>query len=221
MNSNNPDNSVNSENIQDDLIAMETRMTKSITTSLKSVINEEMKEIKDNNSKMDSNMNNAIDNMNRAVTRLIESNQTFIEQKSTIKELQTENKILSTRVHCLENEQTKLKSKLSQMENKTLECKLIIKGIAETIGESEQDMIDVIHWEIFYTIMGNSDRDRYEKARKMEICKCKWIGRFNQECRRPISVEFLSRQDSTYVLTNRSWLREGIYVEREDSLETE
>ena len=217
----NPNDSVNSETLQEDLIVMEARMTTNITTSLKSVINEEMKEIKENNTKMDSNMNTAIDNMNQAVTRLIESNQTFLDQKSTIRELQTENKILSTPVHRLENEHSKLKFKLNQMENKTLECSIIIKGIPETIGESKQDMIDVVHWELSNTILGNSDRDRYEKARRMEIHKCKRIGKFNQERSRPISVEFLSRQDSTYVLTNRSWLREGIYVEREYSLETE
>ena len=207
--------------MQEDLIAMETRMTNNLSTTLKSVINEEMKELKETNSKMDTNMNTAINNMNQAVTHLIENNQAFLDQRTTIAELQTENKKLSTRVHRLENEQSKLKSKLNQMENKTLECSIIIKGIAETIGETEQDMIDAVHWEISYTILGNSDRDRYEKARKMEIRKCKRIGKFNQERSRPISVEFLSRQDLTYVLTNRSWLREGVYVEREYRLETE
>ena len=221
MSSVNSDDSVNAGNMQEELNAMEVRMTNNLSTTLKSVINEEMKELKDNNSKMDSNMNSAINNMNQAVTHLIESNQAFLDQRSTIAELQTENKILSTRVHRLENEQSKLKSKLSKIENKTLECSIIIKGIAETIGEVEQDMIDAVHWEISSTIMGNSDRDRYEKARKMEIRKCQRVGKFNQERSRPISVEFLSRQDSTYVLTNRSWLREGVYVEREYSLETE
>ena len=166
-------------------------------------------------------MNSAINNMNQAVTRLVESNQAFLEQKNTIHVLQTENKILSTRVHRLENEHSKLKSKISQMENKTLECSLIIKGIPETIGESEQDLINAVHWEISNTIIGDSERSRYDQARKMDIRKCKRIGKFNQDRSRPLSVEFLSRQDCMYILTNRSWLREGVYVEREYSLETE
>ena len=170
-----------------------------------------MKEIKDTNAQMDTNMNSAITNMNQAVTRLIESNQAFLEQKNTIDVLQTENKILSNRVHRLENEQSKLKSKISQIENKTLECGLIIKGILETIRETEQDLI----------IIGDSESNRYDQAQKMEIRKCKQVGKFNHDRSRHLSVEFLSRQDCTYILTNRSWLREGVYIEQEYSLDTE
>ena len=208
-------------NMEMELEAMETRMTENLTRNLKNVISDEMKDIKDTNAKMDTNMNSAINNMNQAVTKLIESNQVFLEQKNTIHVLQTENKILSTRVHRLENEHSKLKSKISQMENKTLECSLIIKGIPETIGESEQDLINAVHWEISNTMIGESERSHYDQARKMDIRKCKRIGKFNQERSRPLSVEFLSRQDCTYILTNRSWLREGVYVEREYSIETE
>ena len=222
MNEGNSGEPVNTDNnMEKELAAMETRMMENLTKNLKNVISEEMKEIKDTNAQMDTNMNSAITNMNQAVTRLIESNQAFLEQKNTIDVLQTENKILSTRVHRLENEQSRLKSKISQIENKTLECNIIIKGIPETIGETEQDLINAVHWEVSNTIIGNSERNRYEQARKMEIRKCKRIGKFNQDRSRPLSVEFLSRQDCTYILTNRSWLREGVYVEQEYSLETE
>ena len=221
MSTNKTDASVNTDNIDEKMEAMETRMTENITANLKSVINTEMRDIKENNTQMDTNMNSAINNMNQAVTRLIESNKSFLDQQNLIQELQTENKILSTRVHRLENEHSKLKSKLSQIENKSLECSIIIKGIPETIGETEQDLIDAVHWEISNTIIGNTERERFDKAKRMEIRKCQRIGKFNQERSRPLSVEFLSRQDSTYVLANRTWLRKWIYVEREYSLETE
>ena len=60
MSTNKTDASVNTYNIDERLDAMETRMTENITANLKSVINNEMKDIKDSNTQMDTNMNSAI-----------------------------------------------------------------------------------------------------------------------------------------------------------------
>ena len=62
-------------------------MTANITQNLKSVISEELREMKEISTHMDANINTAINNMNQAVTRLIESNQAFMDQSTTIKEL--------------------------------------------------------------------------------------------------------------------------------------
>ena len=49
----------------------------------------------------------------------------------------------------------------------------------------------------------------------MEIRRARRIGRFNENYHRPISIEFSFKRDADYIMENRSYLKPGIYVDRE------
>ena len=69
--------------------------------------------------------------------------------------------------------------------------------------------------------MGKSIEDRMDTARTMYITSSRRIGKFRQMSSGPISVEMLYKSDVEYLLRNRRYLSEGIFIDREYSKETE
>ena len=55
----------------------------------------------------------------------------------------------------------------------------------------------------------------------MSIRCCKRLGRYNKDRSRPLSVEFVSREDVNFILSKKSNLRTGVYVDREYPIEVE
>ena len=49
----------------------------------------------------------------------------------------------------------------------------------------------------------------------MVIKRCKHVGRLSRTRARPITVDFLHCQDVEYILENKNFLRQGIYVDQE------
>ena len=55
----------------------------------------------------------------------------------------------------------------------------------------------------------------------MEIKRACRIGRYNPQYSRPLSVEFKYHLDTDYIMENRGYLNEGVYVDREYTDEIE
>ena len=58
-------------------------------------------------------------------------------------------------------------------------------------------------------------------ARRLVIRCCKRLGRYNRDRHRPFSVEFVHHEDVSFIMENRSYLSEGVFVNREFSAEVE
>ena len=58
-------------------------------------------------------------------------------------------------------------------------------------------------------------------ARRMEIKRACRIGHSNPQYNRPLSVEFKYRLDTDYIIENKGYLNEGVYVDREYTDEIE
>ena len=71
------------------------------------------------------------------------------------------------------------------------------------------------------TVLGRTYEDRMDVARSMIIRSSKRIGRYNLLSSRPISIEFLYKEDAIYLLNNMKYLGEWVYVEKEFCKETE
>ena len=118
-------------------------------------------------------------------------------------------------------EQFKLKEKINQIEKRGLDHCLIIRGIAEQYKETDVMLRERIFAELSLTVLGSNYDERVDLAKKMNINACKRLGRYNRTRARPISCEFALKEDVSYILENRGYLRKGIFVDREYTAEVE
>ena len=127
----------------------------------------------------------------------------------------------SKKVTVLETEQGLLKSKLSAIERKTLECCLIFKGIPDSDWEKESVTMQKLYRELSCTVDGETETEHLSGAKNMLIKRCKHLGRFQENKSRVISAEFQLKQDADYVIENKKSLGEGIFIDREYSDDVE
>ena len=111
--------------------------------------------------------------------------------------------------------------KLTEMERKSLQNNLIFKGIREEEWEKESSSKAKIYKELSKIMTGDTDSLKMKSARKINIRVCKRMGRYNKDRSRPLSVEFVSKEDVDYIHANKSNLGTGVYVDREYPIEIE
>ena len=194
---------------------LHTSLTNSLMTSLTSSLREELKGI------VSDSIKGAVDTLNRTASRFDDCSGALQKHDEEIKGLKEENDKLLQKVTVLETEQGLLKSKLSAIERKTLECCLIFKGIPDTDWEKESLTLQKLYKELSRIVDGETEAERLSGAKNMLVKRCKRLGRFQENKSRAISAEFQLKQDADYILENRKSLREGIYVDREYSDDVE
>ena len=85
----------------------------------------------------------------------------------------------------------------------------------------EKECVDKLYVEVSNTIESPEERDQILMVRRMEIKRAHRIGRYNPQYSRPLSVEFKYCLDTDYIMENRGFLSEGVYVDREYTEEIE
>ena len=205
------------EHFDTQMSEMETRLTTNITASvtagLRAIIDTSVKE--------------ALETIKKSVDEAIEKNPTIKTHSEQLDSLETENILLKSKVSAMEGEQKKLQSKLYQIENRSLQNCIIIKGIKEDDWEKESTSKEKIYKEL--ALIVSTDRtfkdkteekkQRLKIAKRLEIRNCKRLGKYNKERPRPLSVELLRKEDMEYILSNKPKLRKGIYIDREYPIE--
>ena len=93
------------------------------------------------------------------MSELISSDPTIKKQQSDVNFLKHENNRLSKQVSVMEIEQDKLKLKLNQVEQWSLDHCLVVKGICEIAKESEKDCIDLVYNALANTIEAEDEND--------------------------------------------------------------
>ena len=129
--------------------------------------------------------------------------------------LETKNLLLNSKVQVMEGEHKKLQSRIDKIEDRALQHCLIFRGINEDKWEKEATNREKVYKELAAIVTTDSTFDNKTKenkfkmklSRKLEIRSCKWLGRYNKEQSRPISVEMLKKEDVEYILTNKPKLK--------------
>ena len=182
-------------------------ITKSVTASLKTII--------------DSSLKKALDTMSKNMDKAIDQNPTVKHHGEQLDSLETENMILKTKVRTMEGKQKQMDKKICEMERKSLQNNLIFKGIPETEWEKEAVSKQKVYQELAKITDGGTDQAKLKLAKKMNIRACKRLGRYNKDRSRPLSVEFVCKEDTEFILAKRTNLRTGVYVDREYPIEIE
>ena len=123
---------------------LHTNLSTSLTTSLTESLTESLKESMQG--MIDASLAGAIETMNNASAKMIESSTAMKNESIVVRELKEENQILNKKLFKLETAHNKLASKVSAIENRSLENNLIIKGIYDEkwgkgSGDGKQDLL--------------------------------------------------------------------------------
>ena len=144
--------------------------------------------------------------------------------KATIGEaatLKNENEKLKQRVMKMEEMNCELHRRLSNLENRMLESNIILTGVREGVWETDDERKEMIYEIIFDTVLGRTFDEQLLTAKTMRIKSSRRLGRYSAMYKRLILVELTTKEDAEYLLTNRTYLPHGIYIDREYSKETE
>ena len=163
----------------------------------------------------------AIDTMGSTIHQMISSNPAVQTTTSEICVLKEENTRLKKELQYLSAEQVKLESRMERIENRNLENCVIFLGLKEDYKETDEMGRDRIYRELSNLLTDEDEEECYRMARRLVIRRYKCLGRYNRDRPRPVSVEFVHHEDVSFIMENKSYLSDGIFVNREFSPEIE
>ena len=135
--------------------------------------------------------------------------------------LRNENTELHARINKVEKDNCILNNRICQLEDKLLEGNIIFQGVLDSIWEPMETMKEKILTAISHTISGDSQEAKMDQAQKSPIKEVTRIGRFSAMRKRPVLVEFHYKSDAIYLLSNKTHLPKGVYVDKQYSKHTE
>ena len=163
----------------------------------------------------------ALKPIQESIDNIQKSSDLILQQESRIKQLTVENEQLLSEVRQVRCELKEFKERLSDLENKSLECNLIFRGVEEPLNETSESLKERLYWILADTIDNPNPAERLSAAKDCSIRYCCQLGKPNPTRLRPISVEFDRRVDADTVYDSRFYLTKGIFIDREFNLETE
>ena len=187
---------------------LETSLTASLSASITANVTAGLKDL------IDNSLKNALEEMKKSVDVAIEENPTVKMHGEQIDSLETENIILKNKVNKIEGENKQIKRMLTNIECRSLQHNLIFRGVPEEQWEKETMTRHKVYVELINLVSS-------EEAKKLEICSCRRLGRYTQGKARPISTEFVRKDDVEYILSNKTNLRSGVYADKEYPLDIE
>ena len=135
-------------------------------------------------------------------------------KRTDIEAVHDEQKVLHQRVTKMSKEHATVKTKLNKIEEQLLETNLIFHGLDEEKWEKEAARQQKIHDAILNTL-SSSIEDKDEHVKTFEIVKSRRIGKYVENCNRPIAATFTRKIKVEEVLNNKKKLPDGVYVDRE------
>ena len=169
---------------------------------------------------IDKSVNKAIEKVTASVNRIIEANLVVKAHDTIIADLKRESSVTQRDVNRLSNEQHELQAKLLSIENQTLENCLVIRGLPEDDYEKEGVTGKKVKDVLTNLISSDNDTEKEQAVKNIEIRRCRRLGKYKDRAR-PISVDFLHKDDTDFIMENKSHLTQGVYADREYNQETE
>ena len=196
---------------------LETSLSASLSASITANVTAGLKDL------IDSSLKTALETMKKSVDEAIEENPMIKMHGEQIDSLETENIILKNKVSIIEGENKQIKQRLANIECRSLQQNLIFRGISEEQWEKETTTRHKVYVELTNLISTEEDTPEVKMimAKKLEIRSCRRLGRYVPGKARPISAEFVHRDDTEYILSNKTNLRKGIFADKEYPLKVE
>ena len=170
---------------------------------------------------IETSIQRAIDAMGNTIHQMISTNQTVKNTSTEVHALKEENIKLKKELQYLSAEQGKLETRMERIENRNLENCIIFRGIREDYKETDEVGRDRIYRELTNLFTDDDATKCYDMARRLVIRRCKRLGRYNRDHPHPFSIEFVHHEDVSFIIENRGYLSEGVFVNREFSPEIE
>ena len=161
-----------------------------------------------------------IEKIENDMKTLLKDRELLPEYVQKVQSLKHNTEQLTNKVEKIEQENLELKKKLVKIEDKLLENNLIISGVKEPKFEEDgprHDKLDII---IAKTLPGETNEEKLEKAKKLDIVSTARLGKYNPIKGHPISVAFIKKADADHVYNSKKLLGKGVYVDREYSSTT-
>ena len=118
-------------------------------------------------------------------------------------------------------ELTEFKERLFNLENKSLECNLIFRGVEEVVNETNESLKERIYWLLADTVKNPNAFEWLAVAKSLGIYRCHRLGKVNQVRPRPISVEFDRKSNADAVYNQWFCFASGVFIDCKFNLETE
>ena len=155
------------------------------------------------------------------IKKLLENEELIRKQQDTITELKKENQELNIKYNRLEQKHHRLQNRVVNIENELFSSNLIFSGIPEGENEEGPECYRLIIKAIANTVNAQTREEQLQAARRIPIKKSSRLGKYNSRRGRPIVVHFVYHEDCEYLLANRSYLPDGVFLDRQYSEETE
>ena len=135
--------------------------------------------------------------------------------------MKQENRALKLKCDRVLQDNDDLKKRIMKIENTLLDNNIIIQGIQEDPWELDSNRMEKVVRAISYTVDEDTRDAQLDVAWKIRIKSTRRVGIYSTKRSRPISVTFERFCDADYVLQNRKYLPDGVYVSKEYNEETE
>ena len=172
-------------------------------------------------SKFDHSINTALEPIQEQLSKLASTNDEVVQQQIEIETLKQENSALKMVVTDLQDNYDELKTGLNRLENKSLECNLIFRGVPENRWENDDSRVNTLYRYIANTYEYGEPQEKFARASSIAIERCKRLGPRNENRTRPIRIEFASKYDADKLYESRFYMEKGVFVDREYNKETE
>ena len=123
--------------------------------------------------KFDQSINKALEPIQGQLNKWATTGDEVAQNKIEITTLKKENNALKKVVVDLKENYDKLKTRLNKLENRSMECNLIITGIRENRWENDDSRVNTLYRYIADTFKSENEQDRYNTASSIVIERCK------------------------------------------------
>ena len=148
------------------------------------------------------------------IKKLLENEELIRKQQDTITELKKENQELNIKYNRLEQKHHRLQNRVVNIENELFSSNLIFSGIPEGENEEGPERYRLIIEAIANTVNAQTREEQLQAARQIPIKKSSRLGKYNSRRGRPIVVHFVYHEDCEYLIANRSYLPDGVFLDR-------
>ena len=163
----------------------------------------------------------SLEGIKNDIKLLLENEKLMKKQQDAIDELKKENYELNVKCNRLEKNQSRLKKRVSNIENELYSSNVIIHAVSENEDEEGPERYRLVTEVIATTIYAATYEEQIQIARKIPIKKTCRFGCYNSQRGRPIMINFVYHEDCKNLLSNKKYLPRGIFADRQYSEDTE
>ena len=158
-----------------------------------------LKEMEDRLTANMNNMKSMIEPLQTSIDTLLGSQAEWESHKQKVTQLEEERKVLNQQVSEVEKKNATLETRIKKLENKLMECNIIVHGVKEVTWEPDSTRRELVVQTLANTVKGTEDK-KLEIARRIPLTSTKQLGRYNPLKPHPICISFACKSDADMLL---------------------